>query len=233
MVHGLNNDMDEDGSFVNLSLIFNNKGYNTLRFDFRGHWDSEGKTEDVTINGELTDLETSIKKFDNIIGVESKYIIIASSFGAVASILYISKNENKIEKLVLWNPVLDFEKTFLNAITPWGKTFFNPEGYEQLRSKGYITIPQTDFRIGRELVEEFKKIKPYKLLNKIRIPVLTIHGTKDTSVPYEVSKKYGTPNDYSQFISHNCEHTFIGIVDLVIDETVEWITTGKISNEKK
>ncbi len=231
MVHGLNNDMDEDGSFIKLTVIFNKKGYNTLRFDFRGHWDSEGKTEDVTINEELIDLETSIRKFDKIIGIESKCIIIASSFGAVASILYTSKNEEKIEKLVLWNPVLDFEKTFLNAITPWGKTFFNSKGYEELRTKGYITIPETDFRIGRELVEEFKKIKPYKVLSEIKIPVLTIHGTKDTAVPFEVSKKYGTPNDQSLFISHDCEHTFIGIVDVVIEETVQWITTGRISNE--
>ncbi|MFH2031204.1 MAG: alpha/beta hydrolase [Bacteroidota bacterium] len=234
MVHGLNNDMDEDGSFIKLSVIFNKinkKRYNTLRFDFRGHWDSEGKTEDVTINGELIDLETSIKKFDEIIGVESKYIIIASSFGAVASILYILKNEEKIEKLVLWNPVLDLEKTFLNAITPWGKTFFNPTGYEKLRTKGYITIPETDFRIGRELVQEFKKIKPYQLLSQIKIPVLTIHGTKDVAVPFEISKKYGIPNEQSQFIAHDCEHTFIGMVGVVIEETFEWITTGKISND--
>lgn len=233
MVHGLNNDLDEDGSFIKLSIILNKKGYNTLRFDFRGHWDSEGRTEDVTINGELIDLETSIKKFDEILGMLSKYIIIASSFGAVASILYISKNKEKIEKLALWNPVLDFEKTFLNAITPWGKTFFNSSGYEELRTKGYITIPETDFRIGRELIKEFKKIKPYQLLSKIKIPVLTIHGTKDTAVPFEVSKKYGTPNNQSQFIAHDCEHTFIGIVDQVIDETVEWITKERITNESQ
>lgn len=231
MAHGLNNDLDEDGSFIKLSDIFNKKGYNTLRFDFRGHWDSEGQSEDVTISGELIDFETSVKKFDNILGLESKYIIIASSFGAVSSILYTSKNEERIEKLVLWNPVLDFEKTFLNAITPWGKTFFNPTGYEELKTNDYVTIPETDFRIGGKMVDEFRKIKPYQLLSKFKIPVLTIHGTKDTAVPYKVSKKYGVPNDKSYFISHDCEHTFIGVVDEVIEETVEWVTMGRISNE--
>ena len=232
MVHGLNNDLDEDGSFKKLSIIFNKRGYNTLRFDFRGHWDSEGKTEDVTINGELIDLETSIKKIDEIAGDRSKYII-ASSFGAIAAILYVSKNEKNIEELVLWNPVLDLEKTFLNAITPWGKTFFNPTGYEELRAKGYITIPETDFRISRELVAEFRKIKPYHLLSKFKIPVLTIHGTKDTAVPFEVSQKYGVPNGKSLFIAHECEHTFIEMTDVVIRETVNWIMTGSISNEKR
>lgn len=226
MTHGLNNDMDEDGSFVKLSTTFNKKGYNTLRFDFRGHGSSTGKTEDVTIRGELIDLETSIKEFEKISGIRSKYIIIASSFGAVSSILYTSKNEKKIEKLVLWNPVLDFNKTFLEAITPWGKTFFNKTGYEKLRTKGYITIPKTDFRISKKLVEEFRVIKPYKLLTKFKLPILTIHGTGDTAVPYEVSKKYGTPNNLSKFISHDCEHTFIGMKDIVIKETTEWIIQG-------
>ena len=81
------------------------------------------------------------------------------------------------------------------------------------------------------MVDEFRKIKPYQLLSKFKIPVLTIHGTKDTAVPYKVSKKYGVPNDKSYFISHDCEHTFIGVVDEVIEETVEWVTMGRISNE--
>lgn len=232
MAHGLNNDKDEDESFVKLSRILNKRGYNTLRFDFRGHGDSEGDSENVTIAGELIDLKRSIQLFDDILGKPSKYIIVASSFGASASILYISENEERIEKLILWNPVLDYGKTFLKAETPWGKTFFNPKGYEELRAKGYITIPQTEFRIGKKLIEEFKTIKSYQILSRFNIPVLTIHGTKDTAVPYHVSEKYGAPNERSLFISHECDHTFIGIVDLVIAETVEWIIGEGISNEK-
>jgi pimeloyl-ACP methyl ester carboxylesterase len=229
MTHGLNNDKDEDGSFVKLSTILHKKGYNTLRFDFRGHGDSDGDTEDVTIRGELIDLERSIKLFDELIGIQAKHIIVASSFGACSSILYIAQNEERIEKLVLWNPVLDFEKTFLKAITPWGKTFFNARGFEELRNKGYISIPETEFKIGSKLVQEFQEIKPYLVLSGFKIPVLTIHGTKDTSVPYSVSKKYGAPNGDSLFISHECDHTFIGIIDTVIAETVEWITMGVVS----
>jgi pimeloyl-ACP methyl ester carboxylesterase len=232
MCHGLNNDKDEDDSFIKLSSILNKKGYNTLRFDFRGHGDSGGNTEDVTIGGELTDLESSVQLFDGILGLESKYVIISSSFGASASILYTSKNKDRIEKLVLWNPVLDFKKTFLKAVTPWGKTFFNAAGYKELQNKGYITIPETEFKISLKLVEEFKRIKPYRVLSKFKIPVLTIHGTKDTAVPFEVSKKYGAPNEKSLFIAHECEHTFVGMTDVVIKETVNWIMTGRISNEK-
>lgn len=222
-VHGIINDKDEDGNFIEIANKFTKLGYNTFRFDFRGHGDSEGNSEDVTIEGELKDLENSIKKYNQLLENESKYIIIASSFGAVSSILYTSTHEDRVEKLVLWNPVLDFEKTFLKAETPWGKTFFNEKGYSNLQKKGYITVPKTDFHFGKKLIEEFGKIKPYQILSTIKIPVLTIHGTEDTSVPYSVSKKYGVPNNLSKFISHKSDHSFVGIEETVIDETVEWV----------
>lgn len=223
LVHGLNNDKDEDSSFVKLSKELSKKGFNVMRFDFRAHGDSEGKSENVTIVGELDDLSSSIRVFDGLLKTQGHYVIVASSFGAASSIIYVSESLGKIEKLVLWNPVLDFEKTFLKAETPWGRTFFNEEGYKNLERRGFIQIPKTDFKIGKPLVREFETIKPYRLLSTFSIPVLTIHGTKDTSVPFSVSEKYGRPNSRSLFISHPCDHQFIGMEDQVISETVSWI----------
>ena len=234
LIHGIINDKDEDGNFVNLAEMLSEKGYNVLRFDFRGHGDSDGKSEDVTIAGELNDLENAIKEFDGLISDKPKYIIIASSFGAVSSILYAAAHQDRIAKIVLWNPVLDFEKTFLKALTPWGQTFFNKKGYEELQQHGYITVPQTDFRFGKQLIREFKEIKPFEKLKKLRMPILTIHGTEDTSVPYSVSEKYGKPNSLSKFVSHKSDHSFVGIENIVIKETVEWVTengNGKNANK--
>ena len=138
----------------------------------------------------------------------------ASSFGASSAILYTEKNPGRVKTLVLWNPVLDYEKTFLKSETPWGKTFFNPEGYRDLKTKGYVQIPETEFRISKRMVEEFKQTKPYQILSKFKIPVLTIHGTEDTAVPYLVSKEYGAPNTKSRFISYEDEHTFPKMIDV-------------------
>jgi len=223
LVHGLNNDKDEDGSFVNLSKELSKRGFNVMRFDFRAHGDSEGESENVTIRGELDDLASSIRVFDGLLKRPGRYVFVASSFGAASSIIYVSENLGKVAKLVLWNPVLDFEKTFLKAETPWGRTFFNEKGYRNLELRGFTQIPETDFKIGRPLVREFETIKPYLLLSKLDVPVLTIHGTKDTSVPFSVSEKYGRPNSRSLFISHPCDHQFIGMEDQVISETVSWI----------
>jgi pimeloyl-ACP methyl ester carboxylesterase len=226
LAHGLNNDKDEDGSFTKLSHLLSKRGYNVIRFDFRGHGDSEWDTEKVTISGELIDFQRTVGMLEEKTGIKGKLVVVASSFGASASILYASEHEDKVSKLVLWNPVLDYEKTFLRAETPWGRTYFNPQGYQRLNRLGYVTIPSTHFRIGKAMVSEFRDIKPYQLLSTFKIPVLTIHGTMDQSVPFSVSAKYGKPNSKSKFISHDCDHQFIGIEDTVIRETVAWILTS-------
>jgi pimeloyl-ACP methyl ester carboxylesterase len=196
LVHGIINDKDEDGTFIKLAKKLSAKGYNVLRFDFRGHGESEGVSENVTIAGELEDLRNAIEQLNEIAGEKSNFIIIAMSFGAVSSILYSSKNQGKVKKLVLWNPVLDFDKTILNALTPWGKTFFNNQGYEELRNQGYITVPTTDFHFGKRLIEEFSEVKPYQLLSNFKIPVLTVHGTENTVIAETV--EWVTKDDSKQ-----------------------------------
>ena len=224
LAHGLNNNKDEDGNFVRLSKLLSERGYNVFRFDFRAHGESGGKSEEMTIAGELKDFETSAALFEELVAYKGQFIAVASSFGAPSTILYTSLHPGKVKILVLWNPVLDFARTFLRSETPWGRTFFNDEGYDELRNKGYVKIPETNFRLGKDLVKEFEKIRPYELLSKFEIPVLTIHGTEDTDVPFAVSKEYGTPNSRSAFISHKAEHTFPGFEDEVIAETLDWIS---------
>ncbi len=73
------------------------------------------------------------------------------------------------------------------------------------------------------MIDEFEKIKPYELLTRLKIPVLTIHGTEDTAVPFSVSEKYGKPNELSKFISHKSDHSFVGIEGTVIEETIRWV----------
>jgi len=79
------------------------------------------------------------------------------------------------------------------------------------------------------MIKEFTTIQPYKVLETLEIPILTIHGTQDTAVPYTVSKKYGKPNLKSKFISHKSDHSFVGIEDIVINETINWIIRNDIS----
>ena len=61
MAHGINADKEEDGLFTELAheLAFNH--CDSLTFDYRGHGESTGNQEKMTIEGETIDLKKSIE----------------------------------------------------------------------------------------------------------------------------------------------------------------------------
>jgi pimeloyl-ACP methyl ester carboxylesterase len=214
MAHGITMDKNEWNNFyVDIAQELYKRNFATLRFDFRGHGESEGKQREVTIVGELLDMKASANEISKY--WKDEISVVATSFGAGPAILYAT--QNKIRSLVLLCPVIDYVATFLEPTLPWAKEIFNKKGFKQLEKEGYILLDDT-FEIGVKLVEEFKVIKPYKFLKDVRCPVLTIHGDKDTMVPYKISKKYGTPNKMSKFITlKDADHGFVDYDDEIGD----------------
>lgn len=207
LIHGITVEKNEGGFYTDIAKELYKKGYTSLRFDFRAHGESEGKLEEMTIIGELVDLITSAQELYKY--GASKIGIIAASFGAGPAILYSITNKDKVGCMVLLNPVIDYVKTFLDPIVPWAKASFNDEGYKHLYEKGYLLLDGV-FKIGIKLAEEFKIVRPYKLMKQIPFPVLTIHGNKDSMVPFQIAKEHHKCNELSSFITiSGADHGFI------------------------
>src|SRR3954453_1353587 len=67
LAHGLNVDKNEDNDsqagippYVELAAALTDAQFNVLRFDFRGHGESGGEPESMTVRGELADLTASL-----------------------------------------------------------------------------------------------------------------------------------------------------------------------------
>lgn len=233
LAHGISVDKDEDGdsqggtgAFVELADALSSRNFNVLRFDFRGHGESKDgfKEEDMSISGELRDLTASIEFAERRWSLPMA--IVAASFGAVSAAMYAASNQ-QILSMVLWNPVLDLKKTFLdpNDRSGWAAQSFNEEGFAHLEKHGYMWLDES-FKLGRSLIEEMRVVKPYEYLEQIRIPVLTLHGDRDTYVPYGVAKRYAKCNDVSEFVTvPGSEHGFGRSEDrrFIIPRTINWI----------
>lgn len=219
LCHGITVDKEEDGGFSPLAQTLNSYGFDAFRFDFRGHGESYGKIVNMTITGEISDL-LSAKKFLKSKGYLN-FAIVGASFGAIPSVY--CANRNDIKCLILWYPVLDLVKTFLNPKLPWAKKSFNKKGFGMLSKKGYLLLGVS--KLGKKLISEMSFYKPFEQLSKINIPVLTMHGDKDTYVPYSVAKRYGKPNSKSRFITlHDAEHGPTEIhLGFLVNETAEWV----------
>ncbi len=235
MVHGITMDKSEYNNFyVELSKQLYKKSFASFRFDFRAHGESKGIQRETTVIGELLDIKATVKKIKKY--WSGPISIVAASFGASISIIYTAQNSHNVNSLILLWPVVDYGTTFLKPETPWAKKFFNEEKFENLEKKGFVLL-NDKFEVGYKMIEEFKLIKPYKYLKKITCPVLTIHGDRDSIVPYEISKKYCLPNSNSKFITlKGADHGFVTYGDttgknkksqenkkFVISEIVKWV----------
>ena len=229
LAHGITVDKDENGesqagvgAFVQLAQALCNAQCNVLRFDFRGHGESEGSPEDMTIAGELLDLAASMEYARKHWPLPTA--LVAASFGAAPAVMYAA-DRHDIPCMVLWNPVLDLKKTFLEPILPWATQSFNKEGYELLEEHGYLLLDGF-FKLGRALIDEMKTIRPFEYMERILCPVLTLHGEQDTYVPYTVAEKYARCNSRSQFVAvPDSEHGFGRTEDrqFLIPTTVDWV----------
>lgn len=207
LAHGITVDKDEDGVFVNLANSLSNKGFDVFRFDFRGHGESSGKSIDFNVGWEVEDLIAVIKYIESCGYKEIG--LLGASYGGSSTTIYTAKYLSKTVKcFCLWNPVLNYNHTFLNPTLPWIKEK-KDHMQKDIKEKGWTTLGSRRFVLGKSFFDVMKKLFPYKLLREIKIPTLIIHGTKDTKVPYEDSVEYvkNLKNGELQTIK-NAEHGF-------------------------
>ena len=224
LAHGIIHDKNEKGLFIEISEALCDSGFEVLRFDFRGHGESELNSEDMTISTQLLDIDASISFFQNY----KKIGLLGASFGGGASILYTVRNPLKISTLVLFNPVFNYKRALLEPETERAREYHNfAERKEELERNGYIEVRGKNYRLGKRLAEEALLYKPYEEFAKVQCKVLTIHGFRDSLIPYGMSEEYTKVNNNCTLIGVNLDHGFHESneeKDKVIQKTVEWFT---------
>ncbi len=222
LVHGITSGKDEGGLYARVAELLARAGIDSLRFDFRGHGQSGGRSTDMTIRGETDDLFAVVSYARSQMRSGAPLGILASSFGTVATMNYLQKSPD-IRTLVLWNPVLDLQHTFTHPQLPWGKNYFSKEKQAEMKQTGQILIGT--FPVGKALFDEMDDCFPYRILERLTLPVLTVHGDRDACTSYDLSMRYGAPNPQSETLTlSGVGHGFGKKSPQAIDAAVRWFT---------
>lgn len=187
--HGITVDKEEDGIFTELARKLSEAGFAVFRFDFRGHGESEDNSVNMTITGEMKDLEGAVRLLQT--NGYKKFGILGASFGGGAVSLFNQGHPELVKALVLWNAVIDYSEN-INPTLPWTKKYWGKPAFERAEKFGFTEIGSRKFRIGKGLMEEIKVLKPFRQLLNLEIPMLFVHGDKDTYVPVTDSVKYAS-----------------------------------------
>lgn len=146
--------------------FMNNKGWNAVRFDFRGNGDSSGDFIDQDLSSRIRDLKAVVEHFD-----PECYFIFGTSFGGKVA-LHSSLELNNVSGLFLKCPVA-YNKSMSSIRTA-------------VENKGVF-----EFIDGKPIDESFfKDLSQHKfsdIAQKIDVPIAIIHGRDDTTVHLEHS----------------------------------------------
>ncbi len=187
LVHGGGVTREEGGFFTRLAAGLGEAGVASLRFDLRGHGESEGRQEELTLSAIFNDIRVALTHVREATGAPD-ISLLGASFGGGLCAYYAAKCPDDVARLVLLNPQLDYKKRTIDNKPYWSNDYLDDEVAQQLTDQGYIAFTPT-FKHGRALLNEVFWIKPHLALGEIAAPTLIVHGTQDTFVPVESSRE--------------------------------------------
>ncbi|MFE2673098.1 alpha/beta hydrolase [Streptomyces hygroscopicus] len=186
LVHGGGVTREEGGFFTRLAAGMADSGVASLRFDMRGHGESEGRQEELTLATVLNDIRAAITYVRETASAR-EITLLGASFGGGICAYYAAKRPADISRLVLFNPQLDYKWRTIDTRAYWVNDSISEESAQQLNEQGFIQFTPT-LRHGRPLFNEVFWFHPHEVLDEVRAPTLIVHGTEDTFVPIGLSR---------------------------------------------
>ncbi|MFN3699948.1 MAG: alpha/beta hydrolase [Alphaproteobacteria bacterium] len=164
--------LQHDKLYLTIEFLMVDKGYHTLRFDYRGCGESDGKPQDFSIGSACEDFQT-IMHWAKSKGYK-RFFFVGEGLGATIALMNMDIN---VKGLILLWPALDlnlFRKAALNIDTCT----------EDETQKGYITLDDGQI-IGVSLIHDLKKIDIAYALKQVFVPTIILHGARDKKIPIE------------------------------------------------
>ncbi|WP_331731659.1 alpha/beta fold hydrolase [Kitasatospora sp. NBC_01300] len=188
LVHGAGVTREEGGFFTRLASALAASRIANLRFDLRGHGASGGSEHEITIAGVANDIRAATDHLRaEPSSADGPVHLIAASFSGGAAALVAAAYPVVLDKLVLLNPRLDYRARYITS-RPYNRDdCLSEEAARDLDRQGFTE--RSPFALGRALLNEVHYLDPSALLPRITADTLVVHGTKDTFVPVDDSRR--------------------------------------------
>ena len=143
------------------------RGQAYARFDFRGHGDSSGRVETLTISDVIEDTAAVLARM-------GRSILVGSSLGGLAAAWTATRLPGEVAAVVLLSPALGFLP----------KMASHCEEFELHRSD------ETPISLGEGVLQDARQYDEATLPGLLDVPVLAIHGSADLTVPWQEGAQF-------------------------------------------
>lgn len=164
-----------DDLFGEMEYRFEGMGYPTVRFDFRGCGESDGREEDFCLDSACEDLNAVLQWAQHDAGHRS-VIVLGESLGATIAVLGF--NPKVVSAMILLWPALKLKETSF-------KSLFTVESRNEAMLKDMPFVNFDGHKLGSHFVNDIYTTDLTAALEKISVPTLVQHGTADEEVPLD------------------------------------------------
>ena len=207
-----------------IAALLQAQGIASIRFDFNGHGQSEGRFQDMTVPNEIVDAKKVVEYVSNLPYVESVAITGHSQGGVVAAMTAGDLGAEKIKAVVLLAPAAVLRDDAIRGST-MGAT------YDPFNLGEYVELFR-GMRLGAEYIRTAFSLPIYDTAAKYQGPALIIHGTGDRVVPYTYGERFHQIWDGSELvIIDKADHGFSQQIEQVAGKSAEFLSKALLSNK--
>lgn len=187
LLHGFMGKRDElatqsvkEGIFARAANDWAARGLASLRIDFRGSGESDGKFEDTTIDGQIKDALAAVDFLEHQDSVDaSRLFVVGWSQGGAVAAGVAGRSKYPIKAVALWAPASNPAATFSAVL---GQDFVK-SGLESGGKPVTTKMPWgAEVSLKTPFFEDLFAIDPVAELQRYPGPVFVAVGTKDTLV---------------------------------------------------
>ena len=198
----------------------NSLGIASLRFDFTGHYDSEGEIAELTISRGIDDLRSALERAKEYDWIDLRSLgLFGASYGGNV-VLWYAAAYNEVSAIALKAPVSDYAAV--------RQLQLGHDGIMEWKQRGSVLVEggAGEIRTNYAFYQDARSRDTYQLAKAIRAPCLIIHGDKDENVPVEQSVRLANALGHGARleIAPNARHGFKqpGQLEMVVNLTADF-----------
>ena len=223
MCHGLTGVKQgrvSDDTYLNtLAERLCDKGFKVVQFDWRGHGLSSGKDIDVNCDSFFNDLDSIIKNEKGNLELN----LWGWSIGGFSIIQYLLKTNIKVEKVVLWSPVLEPIASFFynkNSVACY-QSIIDSTKDGSLYRNGYALWAAKNFKITETFLNQSRNFDFVRAINCLPQETLIILGDNDVLVDASYAENYAKEFNFNYKIL-NAGHALYEDIETAIKLSVDY-----------
>lgn len=179
-VHGFaSNRQGEKAAFF--AEQFQAIGWHFLSLDMRGHGDSSGDMEGLTLSRCIADLSAAL---DWLPPEFASPLLIPSSMGGAVAAWYQLAHPGRVGAMACIAPSFSFPSQLRTELPKAEMSAWRKSGLRRIQNEWL------DVQVGYGLMEDADAYDPRRLVAGYTAPTLIFHGMQDDAVPWRASQRF-------------------------------------------